>query len=156
MKKVTSFAIALVLLFALVGCTNSTPSSIERVYSFSGESNEIRVINGVAVIGGEKETFYGGTLELKNDNFKDITGYSIKFYISDGTENWTLLNNVVKDETGTFELKNQETGRITGQVLNTNMDENAFEEHLYFELVTTDENGVTETYTVPMKVTAIE
>ena len=155
MKKITGSLIASVLLLALVGCGTSKTPPIGRVYSFSGEGEKIRVLNGVAVVGGESDTFYGGTLELKTDDFKPISGYRLEFYLSDDTENRTILSNAVTDETGTIQLKNQEIGQITGPILNKNVEESRLKEHLYFDLIITDENGDTERYTVPMEVTEV-
>lgn len=153
MKKITSFAITLILLLALAGCR---AASAARVYSFSGESDELRVINGVAVIGGENETFYGGELEIKNDSLQNAVAYDMNFYVSDGTEAWTLLSMTYKNEANdALKIENQEIGQITGAVLNENMDESALQNHLYFDLLLTDENGKTQTYTVPMEVTEV-
>ena len=152
MRKLFSFMLTLVLLFGLVGCSDTKAENTERVYSFSGEIEEMRVINGVATIGSDTETFYGGLLELKTETFDSVTKWNAKFYISDEPENWTILNNVIQDETGTFSLKNQELGQITGPILNTNMKLSDFEENLYFKLEITDKNGNLKTYTIPMEV----
>lgn len=138
----------------LVGCGNSGTSSIERVYSFSGESNELRVINGVAVFGGENETFYGGKLEIKDGGFQNATEYDMKFYISDGIEIHTILSVTSVDKTGdTLEVQNQEIGQITGPVFTGNIS--TIKDHLYFELLISYESGNTKKYTVPMEVTEV-
>ena len=155
MKKILSVMLTLALLLGLAGCGDTKAEPIERVYSFSGEIEEMRVINGVATIGGDMETFYGGSLELKTEAFDGVTKLNTKFYISDESENWTILNNSVQDETGTFSLKNQELGQITGPILKTNMKLRGFEENLYFKLDITDKNGNVETYTIPMEVKEI-
>ena len=152
MKKAISFVIAMGLLLSLVGCGSSETAPSERVYSFSGENNEIRVISGRAVIGGETETFSGGTLEIKTDDFDRVTAYTMSFYISGGDEPQTILSNKVQDTTAPFQLKNQEIGQITGEILNADMDENALKENLSFKLDVTDENGNSETYIIPMEV----
>ena len=76
MKKSIIFLASMVLL-SLVGChQNSRP---ENVYSFSGERDELRVINGVAVVGKDDGTFCGGTLELK-DEFVNVKEVTTRFY----------------------------------------------------------------------------
>ena len=155
MKRILSVILTLVLLIGLVGCSDTKVEPIERVYSFSGEIEEMRVINGVAIIGSDTETFYGGILELKTETFYGVTKLNTKFYISDGSENWTIINNAVQDETGTFSLKNQELGQITGPILNSNIKLSEFEENLYFKLDITDKNGNIQTYTIPMEVKEI-
>ena len=152
MKKISSVMLTLVLLLGLTGCGDTKVEPTERVYSLSGEIEELRVINGVAVIGSDTETFYGGMLELKTDDFNSVIKLDMEFYISDSSDNWTILNNVVQDETGTFSLGNQELGKITGSILNTNMELSEFEENLYFRLDITDKNDNVETYTIPMEV----
>ena len=156
MKKILYVTLILVMVLAIAGCGNAKSETAQQVYSFWGENEEIRIMNGVAVIGGEQETFYGGILEVKGDLFREITGYSMRYSISDGTESWTILNNVVADETGTtFALQNQETGQITGQLLNSNMEESALCDGLSFELTVVDQDGVPQTFTLPLEVTQI-
>ena len=156
MKKILSVTLILVMVLALAGCGNAKSETAQQVYSFWGENEEIRIMNGVAVIGGEQETVYGGIQEVKGDLFREITGYSMRYSISDGTESWTILNNVVADETGTtFALQNQETGQITGQLLKNNMEKSVLQDSLTFELTVRDQNGESHTYTLPLEVTEV-
>ncbi len=152
MKKVLSIVLVLSMVLAVAGCGKEDKSLAQRVYSISGECDEFRIINGIAVIGGEKETFYGGNLEIKTDNFKNICDHSFKYFIDNGKDNDTIMHNVVLDETSKYDLKNQETGQISGPVLNSNIDISSFKNNLYFELSITDENGESKTFTVPMTV----
>ena len=150
MKKI-AFLLFGILLLSLVGCTNR--NKVNNVYSFSGERDEFRVINGVVDLGGEDiSTFYGGELEIKRDDFKNIKEYSTRFYIEEGKEEWTILNNSTKHVNGTFELTNQELGQIFGAILKTNSESKSLEEHLCFELIVTYENGKKETFKIPMHV----
>lgn len=152
MKKVISFIFALVMVLAMVGCGKEDQAPVQKVYSISGECDEFRIINGIAVIGGEQETFYGGKLELKTDDFKNISGHIFKYYIDNGGENHTVMNMAMVNDKSTFDLKNQEIGQISAAVLNSNIDISKFEHNLFFELSVTDENGQDITFTIPMEV----
>ena len=152
MKKITSFIMVIILMIGLVGCTPFRNSSLEKKFSFSGEIENVQVSKGIAIIGGKNEKFNGGQLKITDPNKTDFTKYEMTFYVLNGEERWTILSNKVEHLDDTIELKELEIGEITGQVLNTNMDENQFKENLYFELITTDEKGNTSTYTVPMEV----
>ena len=153
MKKLKIFAVISVLMLALAGCGNSKEATEESIYSFSGESDELRIINGIAVIGGENETLYGGELEIKDGDFSGLKEYDMNYFVSDGGNKWTLMSMISADETGgTFEVKNQKVGMISGSVFSKEFDMNTFKNGLYFELTTIDKDGNTETYRVPMKV----
>ena len=152
MRKTASLVMALALVLALVGCGNSNSQLPEKKYSFSGENEELQVYQGTAIIGGEEETFNGGKLEIKGEGFSNLTEYTMTFYIPNGEDRHTILSNTVQDTTDVTNLKEEEIGQITGQVLNTDMDESELTDNLYFELITTDESGETKTYTVPMEV----
>lgn len=152
MKKFLPIALVLTMVLVFAGCGKEDSMLEQKIYSFSGECDEFRIINGIAVIGGEKETFYGGNLEIKTDDFKNISGHSFEYFIDNDGENHTIMNNAKTNESTTFDLKNQETGQISGTILNLNIDVSTFENNLYFGLSVTDENGESKTYTVPMTV----
>ncbi len=152
MKKALSFAFALVMVLAFTGCGGESKAPAQKVYSISGECDEFRIINAVAVIGGEQETFYGGKLELKTGDFKNISGYSFAYYIDNDGENHTIMNHAMVNEKSAFDLEDQEIGQISGTVLNTNVDVSKFEHNLVFELTVTNNNGENITVTIPMEV----
>ena len=151
MKRLVKFVAVLGLLLAMVGCYKNEEPKASRVYSFLGESEELRLTNGIIVI-GEKDAFYGGILETKGDGFDSIKKYIAQFYIEGNDE--TILNNAVIDETGSFELKNQEIGQISGEIFN-DAKENSLENGLYFELTITDDSNSTRSYTLPMEIKRI-
>ncbi len=152
MKKILAGMLALVLMLAFVGCGKAGKAPAQKVYSISGECDEFRIINAVAVIGGEQETFYGGKLELKTDDFKNISGHSFEYYIDNGGENHTIMNNVMTNQSSTYDLYDKETGQISGIVLNSKIDVSKFEHNMFFKLTVTDENGENITFTLPMDV----
>ena len=155
MKKILPVFLALGLLAALSGCGDSGAEAAEQVYSFSGENEEIRVVNGVAVLGGGQETLYGGTLELKTGAAEQIATCDMKFYVQDGPETWTLLNMVTEDRTGGRTVEKESIGQITGPILRSDLDTALFEEALFFELTLTHEDGTAETHVLPMEVTEV-
>ena len=152
MKKILAGMLALVIVLAFTGCGEESKASVQKVYSISGECDEFRIINGIAVIGGEQETFYGGKIELKTDDFKNISGHSFEYYIDNGGENHTIMNNVMTSQSSTYDLHDEETGQISGTILNFNIDDSAFEQNLQFTLTITDENGDDKDFTIPMEV----
>ncbi len=152
MKKILAGMLALVIMLAFVGCGKAGKAPVQKVYSIFGECDEFRIINAVAVIGGEQETFYGGKLELKTADFKNVSGYSFSYYIDNDGEKCTIMNHAMVNERSAFDLENQETGQISRTVLNYNIDVSKFEHNMFFELTVTDENGENVTFTVPMQV----
>ena len=152
MKKISAGFLALAIMLAFVGCGKEDNAPVQKVYSISGECDEFRIINGIAVIGGEQETFYGGKLELKTDDFKNISGHSFEYYIDNGVENHTIMNHVMVDQSSAYDLYDKETGQISGTILNFNTDISIFEHNLHLKLTVTDEHGDTEAFTIPMEV----
>ena len=152
MKKFLTGILALAIMLTFIGCGKEDKAPAQKVYSISGECDEFRIINGVAVIGGEQETFYGGKLEPKTDAFKNISGHSFEYYIDNGGENHTIMNNVMTNQSSTYDLYDKETGQISGTVLNSNVDVSKFEHNMFFELTVTDENGDNKDFTIPMDV----
>ena len=141
------------VLLSLVGChQNSRP---ENVYSFSGERDEFRVINGVAVVGKDDGTFCGGTLELKDDEFVNVKEVTTRFYIDDEEEPWTILNNSVLQVDGDMVLTNQDLGKLSGQILGNHLDKKSFEDFLFFEMTVTYDDDSTESFKVPMVVQSV-
>ena len=152
MKKILAGILALVIMLAFIGCGKEGKEPAHKVYSISGECDEFRIINGIAVIGREQEIFYGGKLELKTDDFKNISGHSFEYYIDNGGDKHTIMNNVMINQSSTYDLYDEETGQISGTILNFNMDVSVFEHNLYFKLTVTDENGYNKDFRIPLEV----
>ena len=152
MKKILSGILALAIMLTFMGCGKEGKAPAQKVYSLSGECDEFRIVNGIAVIGGEKETLYGGKIEVKTEDFKNVSGHSFEYYIDNGGENLTIMNNVVTYQGSTYDLYDKETGQISGTILNSNVDVYVFEHNLLFNLTVTDENGENKDFTLPMEV----
>lgn len=74
-----------VFLMIVSGCGKEEAKPL-KVYSFSGENDQIAVSNGVIILSDTEETFSGGQLKTTGAEFIDITSYFTKFYIISGTE----------------------------------------------------------------------
>lgn len=157
MKAWVSAIFTTALALTLAGCGGPAPSAPQetqvKVYSFSGENERCSVVNGVAVMGPDVETLYGGNF-LPTEEFADITAYTMSFSLSvDGKED-SLLVHSATDTTGSFELHNQEIGQISGDVFRDGT-EDALLHTLTFTLETTNAQGETQTFSLPMDVTEI-
>ena len=157
MKKIT--AVILLLLACAVfftGCANASASTQEpsvRVYSFSGENEQLSLSNGVLVLGDEEEICYGGDLKAAPEAFVDITAYTASIYI-DGKERQILLSNSAEDVSGGTVDPAGQVGKISGNVLRDG-DGDRLAEDLWFELKTTNLQGEENTFQIQLKVVEI-
>lgn len=106
------------------------------MYSFTGENDQFIISNGVIVLSDNNEIFSGGDLRGKGKFSDNITCYSTTFYVLSGDEKEVLLSNSVNDMTGNKISVFGDLGQISGD---GNVSE--LENSLYFELVTTDQDG---------------
>ena len=129
------------------------------VYSFCGENEQFVITNGVIVIGTDEEIFYGGDLSvIDQEQFADISFYSMKFYAMVNGEKRTIMHNSVVDQTGGSINVAGNLGRIAGKdILIGNKAENASDltDNLYFELITTDLSGKQNTIQLQLIATKI-
>ena len=136
-------------------CNTSSESNEEqplKVYSFSGENENISVSNGVIILDGKDEICYGGDLRVMSGDFSDITTYSTAIYIN-GSEKAILLSNCVDDQTGGTIDVSGNIGKIFGDFLRD--DDDKLTDNLWFELKTTNLSGEENTYQVQLKTTEI-
>ncbi len=125
-----------------------------KIYSFSGENDFISVSNGVIVLDAKDEICYGGDLEVKPDEFADITTYSATIYFDIGNERVTLMSNSVEDITGGTIGVSRDIGKITGDIVRDS-DIDKLVDNLWFELKTTDLNGQENTCQLQLETTEI-
>lgn len=149
MKKFVSLILGTIFVLTLTACGKS---NFDEVYSFSGENDVIRVVNGSAKIGGGKQIFDGGKIEPKTEDFTDLTMFCVEFYLDDGEENWTIRNSSFVSKSGTFKLDNLKLGQMEGTILNTNMERDVIKDNLYIKISLTHEDGSVDTITMPMEV----
>lgn len=124
------------------------------VYSFSGEDAYLSISNGVIVLSSGDDTFYGGNLETNQEEFDDITAYSMTFYVMSDNGKHILLSNRVVDMTGDTIRLSGETGKISGgTVIREPTDE--LQNNLFFELETTTSEGEKNNYQLQLLLTEI-
>ena len=152
MRKISVILFAtLVCCVLLSGCGNESTRESLVVYSFSGENEMFSISNGVIVLNEGEEIFYGGNLV---GELSDIVAYSMTFYIQSGSDNIVLLSNSVIDMTGGTIGIAGETGKISGDVLKRE-EEDDLQNNLYFELKTTNLDGEENTYQLQLTVTEV-
>lgn len=157
MKKIMAVTLSLIACMALVsGCSASSEKDEEKslkVYSFSGENDDISVSNGVIILDDKDEICYGGNLKIMSDDFTDITTYSTTIYIN-GHEKEILLSNSVDDQTGETIDASGNIGEISGDFLKDS-DVDKLAHNLWFELKTTNCNGEENAYRLQLQTTEI-
>ena len=158
MKKAFAlFILAVMCLTLLAGCTAKTEKQDPAVYSFSGANYFFSVTDGVIVLNGEEETFSGGNLTVQQEDlFSDVVSYDADFYIIKDGEKRTVLSSSVVDMTGgSVRLNGDSLGKISGETIITNykmIDEEDWQNNLFFELTVTDKNGEETVYELQMDV----
>ncbi len=114
----------------------------------------LSVSNGVIVLNGAEETFYGGELEAKPEAFQNITAFSATFYIDTVDGEQTLLSNRVEDLTGgTIGLPGA-LGKVSGDVFR-DADLAALPNGFFFRLEATDLEGGTNEYPLQLTLTEV-
>lgn len=153
MKKCMVFLLAMVCVLSLLACSQDKQEQAVT-YSFYGQHTYFEVLNCSVTLGGEKDVFDGGELEiLQADEFKDVTDYTTSFYILRDGEKRTILSGSVVDRTGESVSINRDLGMVSGtSIFIGNKVKNAEElqENLWFELKTVDAAGVENTYQIEL------
>ncbi len=153
MKKLAVFVLAIVTALTFAGCSK-TEETTTKVYSFRGENEVCSVNNGVIVISPTADVFYGGNLEGVEGEFTDLVSCTTTFYVLVDGEKENLFSNVAVDQSGGTLSFDQEIGQISGEHFIKDKS-TALENNLYFELETTDKNGTTNNYQIPMDVVEV-
>ncbi len=143
--------IGVLCLFVFSGCPAKKENT--KVYSFSGENNEIAVTNGVIILSNEDDIFYGGDIDIKFNNTIGIKTIRKTFYI-DSKEN-TIMSNYVFDATGSkLQISKNFGGRLQGNSLIDGTEDELMNK-LFFEFETTDKNGKSNIYIVKLDVVEV-
>ena len=157
MIKMKALAFMTIPMLVLTGCGKAEQEPL-RVYSFSGENEQLGVSNGIIVLNGSEEIFSGGDLKAADDSFLDITSYSTTFYMISGSEKNVILSNSMVDTTGGTVNVSGDLGQISGNTTLRRIkidDANDLENTLYFELAAKDKNGKESVYQLQMSLTEI-
>lgn len=162
MKKQIALLTAIILCLGLLaGCSHNNGDTQENltVYSFYGETEQFTIVNGVIIISGDEEIFYGGDLKVADDEcFSDIASYSATFYTLKNGEKRTIMSNSVVDQTGSTINVAGDLGKMSGEdIIIGSKVENANElnNNLYFELGTTNLSGEQNTYQMQLTLTEL-
>lgn len=159
--KVLPLFLTLILFLVLTGCSTSDATTIKEpvVYSFNGENEQFTITNGVIILNATEEVFYGGNLDLKQDElFSDVTSFSTTFYTMADGEKKTILSNAVTDMTENSVNVTGDLGKISGAeaLLSTKIDDvRELQNNLYFEITTTNLNGEEKTYQLQLSLMEI-
>lgn len=143
------------------GCASDDTSIPEElvVYSFNGENDQFTITNGVIVLNAAEEVFYGGNLDLKQDElFSDVTSFSATFYTMADGEKKTILSNAVTDMAENSVNVTGDLGKISGSeaLLSTKIDDvEELQNNLYFDITTTNLNGEEITYHLQLSMTRV-
>lgn len=154
MKEFKRWIFCMMLLLILTGCAKAEEKPL-KVYSFSGENEQIAVSNGVIVLRDTEEIFYGGDLEAVGEEFSDITCCSTKFYIMSGSENVAISSNMIENLTGGTVQVPGGLGKLSGDGIITSTkikDVDDLKNNLYFELTTMNKDGEKQVYQLQMSV----
>ena len=162
MKKLIALLLILVCAATLFGCnkadtadavpkaTNNAPQRYTGSYQFFGENEYLKITNGSIDFDETNESFYGGTLEvLQSDLFVDVRSYSTTFF--------TLLSNGQRNNfhtaiaSGVWNGANAISGDLGSSSSNGFMVV-YLEKGLWFELITTDVNGIENVYLLELTV----
>ncbi|NLK51126.1 MAG: hypothetical protein GX295_01590 [Syntrophomonadaceae bacterium] len=167
MKNATKIIIVILLIansifiYATVMQKNSKQDNqvALKVYSFEGESGEIRISNGVIVISQGKQIIYGGKLQYIGDKQENIKSYTKTIYQTNQNSKQVIMTNSVAvegDSEGmTFPdefLLNKDIGGLSGENLFTEEGLNSLKENMYFSLDGLTEDGRWFKYHVKLQV----
>ncbi len=158
MKKAIALILLLLCAFIFVGCGAEKLNGKTEVYTFSGENDYFSVSNGTVVLDGEEEAFSGGHLTvLQKQLFSDIVSYDADFYIiKDGNDKRAVLSSSVVDMTGgSVRFNGDDLGKISGDTIITNykmIEEEEWQNNLFFELTLKDSKGREKVYEIQMNV----
>ncbi|EHQ88931.1 hypothetical protein [Desulfosporosinus youngiae] len=137
-------------------------NQVFKVYTFEGESNDIRLSNGIIIISSGKQIVNGGQIQYVGNKLGNIKSYSKTIYLDKQGSQQPVLSNTVLNYnsiTGmTFpdELSlNRAIGEISSEELFSDKDINAFKDNLYFSLTYTQDDGNPKNFIVKLSVKKI-
>ncbi|MDR3587670.1 MAG: hypothetical protein P4L59_20515 [Desulfosporosinus sp.] len=136
---------------------NSTP--VFKVYSFEGESENIRVSNGVIIISKDKQMVQGGELQYIGIKRENISAYTKNIYIDNQHGNketivgGSVFNNIKNGMIFPDELLlNRTIGGVSSEKLFRDEDMSTIKDNLYFSLEGTTNDGKQFNFMVKLQV----
>ena len=154
MKKSSLLTLAALLGCALLaGCGNGEGQPALSVWSLSGESEQLRLSNGVLVLNGGEDVLHGGDLELLDGDIPPATAFVTEYYLAGDGEERTLLSMQSVDQTGGTLDPAGSTGAIAGDLSGRFYE--GWQNELWLELTVTDREGQTFTYPLQLRATEV-
>ena len=154
MKKSSLLALAALLGCALLaGCGGGAEQPALSVWSLSGESEQLRLSNGVLVLNGGEDVLHGGDLEVLDNSVPPATAFLTEYYLAGDGEARTLLSMQSVDQTGGTLDPAGSTGAIAGDL--SGRFREGWQDGLWLELTVTDQSGQTFTYPLQLRATEV-
>jgi hypothetical protein len=141
---------------------NKTNNKVLKIYTFGGESKDIRISDGVIIISSDKHIIDGGKVEYIGKKQDNIKSYTKTIYLNNHKANNMLLTGAVShsgDTNGiTFPdefLLNEEVGGINAEKLLSEENISTIKDNLYFSLVYSTKEGKSAEDTIKLRVKEI-
>lgn len=158
-----AFVLLLIANIVLVRTTVLYKTKIDnqvfKVYSFEGESKDIRISDGLVIIFPSKQTVSGGNIKYIGNKQENIHSYSKTIYLDKQLSKDVILSNSVSfagDIKGTSFpdefLLNKDIGEISSEKLFNKDAINNIKDNLYFSLNYSTDDGKTGNYTIKLNV----
>jgi len=133
--------------------------TVFKVYSFEGESREIRISNGIISISPDKQIIYGGKIQFIGDKQENIKSYTKTIYQEDQNSKQVIMTNSVSVE-GESEgmifpdefILNKDLGGLSGKNLFSEEGLSSVKDNLYFSLNGLTKDGKVFTYQLKLQV----
>ena len=90
-KKLLTIGFMVIILSFITACMKSQDKI--KIYSFTGENEDIIINNGLIIITDSSEKFIGGNLSFKDDVISNIRYYDKKFFFYKDDIKVDILNN---------------------------------------------------------------
>jgi hypothetical protein len=133
-----------------------------KIYTFEGESKDIRISDGVIIISTDKQVVDGGKIQYIGKEQKSILSYAKTIYINNQSANNILLTGSVShsgDTNGIIFpdefLLNEGIGEISGEKLLSDEKISTIKDNLCFSLLYSTKEGKSIEDIVKLKVKEI-
>ena len=155
-KKMGAFLALIACCAALAGCSSkwTQEEAALRVVSFSGSDALISVENGIIVLNGRRDAFYGGALTVEADAFGPARGFEQTFYLETAEGRRVVSSNAAMDMTGEPIALSDELARASGDIFSA-ADEAALANGLRFELTVIGMDGEEWTHALDLELRQI-
>lgn len=130
-------------------------NQVFKVYTFEGESKDIRLCNGVIIISSAKQIVNGGQIQYIGDKLENIQFYSKTISIDKKPIVSTSVGGMPVTTFPNEILLNRDVGGISSMKLFSDIDINSIKDHLDFNLYCVTTDGKPHNYAVKLNVQEI-